>query len=405
MNKVAELEFTDKVLSERWSAVKEDFWGDLKTHTLMALKRLLEGSMEVEIQDLVGARRWEHIRPRPTFRNGYYFRNLLTTMGLITLLKVPRLREGQVNFKTLPRYIQRAPDVNKGIREMFLAGVSTRRVKEVLAPMLGKPTVSAGTVSQITKALDIEVQKFHGRKLSDDYLYLILDGIYLKTKSPIHSKRRCILVAYGIKADGTRELIDFKMTRKGESQIAWECFLVSIKNRGLEGKHLELVVVDGNKGLWNAIDLVWLDAPRQRCWAHKLRNVANRVPNKLQRSCMSQAAGIYKASSKEEALRKFKRWEKVWRGIVPKAVKCLEEDIEELLVFFQCSKELWQKIRTTNVIERVFREVRRRTRPISCFQNRESVERIIFAIFHRQNNLWKEKPLWKTKSGNNGAHI
>lgn len=399
MNTVSEIKLTDKEMNERWSRVKEDFWGDLKSQTVMALKKLLETSMEIEIQDLVGVQRWKHMTPRPTFRNGYYFRNLLTTMGLITLLKVPRLRDGKKSFKVLPRYMQRSPDVDKGVLEMFLAGVSTRRVQEVLEPWMGKPTVSAGTVSTISKVLDQEVQKFHGRRLSDDYLYLVLDGIYLKTKSPIHSKRRCILVAYGIKADGTREMIDFKLTQKGESQVAWECFLVSLKNRGLEGNHLKLVVVDGNKGLWNAIDLVWLNVPRQRCWAHKLRNVANKIPHKLQKPCMVEAAKIYKAESKEEALRAFKHWAKVWGGIVPEAVQCLEEDFEEMMTFFQCPKELWIKLRTTNVIERVFREVRRRTRPISCFQNRESVERIIFAIFHRQNNLWKEQPLWKQKSG------
>jgi transposase-like protein len=402
MNTVSEIKLTDKELNERWSRVKEDFWGDLKSQTVIALKRLLETSMEIEIQDLVGAQRWKHVTPRPTFRNGYYFRNLLTTMGLITLLKVPRLRDGKKRFKILPRYMQRSPDVDKGVLEMFLAGVSTRRVQEVLAPWMGKPTVSAGTVSKISKVLDQEVQKFHGRRLSDDYLYLVLDGIYLKTKSPIHSKRRCILVAYGIKADGTREMIDFKLTGKGESQVAWESFLVSLKNRGLEGNHLKLVVVDGNKGLWNAVDLVWLNVSRQRCWAHKLRNVANKIPHKIQGPCIIEASKIYKAESKEEALKAFKHWAKVWGGIVPDAVKCLEEDFEEMITFFQCPKELWIKLRTTNVIERVFREVRRRTRPISCFQNRESVERIIFAIFHRQNNLWEKDPLWKQKSG---SHI
>lgn len=393
MNKVAEIEFTDKELGERWSNVKEDFWGDLKAQTLRALKKLLETNMEVEICDLIGGERWKHVRPRPTFRNGFYHRNLLTSIGPISLLKVPRLRSGQVRFKILPRYIQRSPDVDRGVLEMFLAGVSTRRVEEVLVPLMGKPTLSATTVSRISKVLDQEVQRWHQRSLTDDYLYLILDGIYLKTKSPIHSRRRCILVAYGIKADGTRELIDFKMTRKGESEVAWESFLIALKNRGLEGSHLKLVAVDGNKGLWNAIDLVWLNVPRQRCWAHKLRNVANKIPHKLQRPCMIEASKIYRAESKEEALRAFKHWAKVWGGIVPDAVKCLENDFEEMISFFDCPKAMWVKLRTTNVIERVFREVRRRTRPMSCFQNKESVERIIFAIFHRQNNLWKEKPL------------
>ena len=283
--------------------------------------------------------------------------------------------------------------MDQGVLEMFLAGVSTRRVQEVLNPWMGRPTVSAGTVSQITKVLSAEVEKFHCRSLSDDYLYLLLDGIYLKTKSPLHAKRRCILVVYGIQANGTRELVDFKMTRMGESQIAWESFLISLKNRGLKGDHLLLAVVDGNKGLWNALDLVWINVPRQRCWAHKLRNVANHIPKKFQPACLTGAKKIYLADTRDDALKVFKRWAKVWVGIVPKAVQCLEEDFEDMLVFMACPKKLRVKLRTTNIIERVFREVRRRTRPISCFQNRESVERIIFAIFHRQNALWREKPL------------
>ena len=270
MSKIAELEFTNKDIEERWSEVRENFWGDLKSQTVIALKKLLETSMEIEVSDLVGAQRWKHESGRRGFRNGHYFRNLLTTMGLVTLLKVPRVREGNIQFQCLTRYVQRSPDVDKGVLEMFLGGVSTRRVQEVLVPWMGRPTLSAGTVSRITKVLDGEVQKFHGRRLLDEYLYLILDGIYLKTKSPIHSKRRCILVAYGIKSNGVRELIAFKMAPKDESQIAWESFLVSLKNRGLEGNQLKLIVVDGNKGLWNACDLVWINVRRQRCWAHSV---------------------------------------------------------------------------------------------------------------------------------------
>ena len=393
MNKVAEIAFTDKDLRERWSGVKENFWGDLKAETLIAVQNLLERSMEVQIQDLVGAGRWKHLSTRSTFRNGYYNRSLLTSLGLIPLLKVPRVRSGGVRFKILPRYMQRTKDVDQGVLEMFLAGVSTRRIKEVLNPLMGSGTVSAGTVSRISKTLDAQVARFHQRPLSDDYVYLILDGIYLKTKSPIHSRRRCVLVAYGIKADGIRELIGFKMVRQGESQVAWEGLLVSLKNRGLEGNHLKLVILDGNKGLWNAVDLVWLNVPRQRCWAHKLRNVANHVPKKHQPACLGQTKSIYAAESKQKALQAFKRWAKEWKELVPNAVDSLERDFEDMLPFFDCPKLMWKKLRTTNVIERAFREVRRRTRTISCFQNRESVERIIFAIFYRQNNAWREKPL------------
>jgi len=393
MGKVAELSFSDKELGDRWGRVREDFWGDLKGQTLRALKMLLERSMEVEVQDLIGSPRWKHGLLRRIYRNGFYSRDLLTGLGWLTQLHVPRVRSGGIRFETLPRYRRRSPDVDQAVLGMFLAGVSTRRVEEALRPLMGQRTVSAGTVSTIAKVLDKEVNQFHHRPISDDYRYIILDGIYLKAKSPVHSRRRCILVAYGIRANGVRELIDYRLARKSESQVAWECFLTSLLNRGLKGEHLLLAVVDGNRGLWNALNLIWPDVPRQRCWAHKLRNVANHVPKRLQQACMAQTRDIYDASCPAEAIKAYKVWEKLWKSIVPTAVACLEQDLEDLLHFFRAPKSMWVKIRTTNIIERVFREVRRRTRPMSCFQNTQSVERIIYAIFSRQNNLWRGKPL------------
>jgi len=395
MESVAEIRFEDKDLFERWSRVKEDFWGDLKTETVRALKRLLEGSLEVEVQDLMGSERWEHNRGRWTYRNGSYQRGLLTGLGHIADLRVPRVRDGGIKWKTIPRYKQRSKDVDEMVIEMFLAGVSTRRVEEVLRPLMGEGVISAGSVSQISKRLDSLVKRFHNRAIKDEYVYLILDGIFLNAKSPAVKKRRCILVVYGVKRDGKREMIDFYLAPQGESQNAWEHFLNNLYHRGLEGRHLRLVVIDGNKGLRNAIELVYPGVEKQRCWAHKLRNVANKVPKKLQEVCINGAREIYEAESYKEGVWNFKKWARIWRPVVPEAVECLEEDIEELLNFFGCPEEDWRRLRTTNIIERVFREVRRRTRPMSCFQNRESVERIIFAIFYRLNQKWENKPLFK----------
>ena len=393
MNSIQELYFTDKDLGERWTRVKEDFWDDLKVETLGAVKRLLESTMDIEVQDLAGARRWEHSARRINYRNGSYHRSLWTAYGWINSMKVPRIRSGGMSFKTFDKYKQRTDEVNSMITDMFLSGVSTRKVKEVLKPLYGRNMISASTVSAITKVLDAEVEKHHQRDISDDYLYLILDGIYLNAKSPVRSRRRCILVAYGIKADGTRELIDFRIARNGESQTAWECFLTSLVNRGFKGKILKLISIDGGKGMMSALDFIFPDVPKQRCWAHKLRNVANHLPKKLQKACTGQAHDIYDADGAGQAIKAFKTWSKIWRPIAPKAVECLETDLEDLLRFYECPKAMWIKLRTTNIIERVFREVRRRTRPMSCFTNVKSVERIIFAIFNRQNNIWKEKPL------------
>jgi transposase-like protein len=393
MNSIQELYFTGKDINERWAQVKEDFWGDLKVETLGAVKRLLETTMDIEVQDLAGARRWEHCAGRVNYRNGSYNRSLWTPYGWINSMKVPRVRSGGMSFKVFDKYQQRTEQVNSMITDMFLSGVSTRKVKEVLKPLYGRNMISASTVSAITKVLDTEVEKHHRRDIGDDYRYLILDGIYLNAKSPVRSRRRCILVAYGIKEDGTRELIDFRIARKGESQAAWECFLTSLGNRGFKGKNLKLISVDGGKGMMSALDFIFPDVPKQRCWAHKLRNVANHLPKKLQKACTGQARDIYDADDAGQAIKAFKTWARTWRAIAPKAVECLEADLEDLLRFYECPKTMWIKLRTTNIIERVFREVRRRTRPMSCFTNVKSVERIIFAIFNRQNNIWKEKPL------------
>jgi transposase-like protein len=398
MPNVAELSFLDKDLGQRWDAVREDFWGDLKSETVRAVKRLLETSMEVEVQDLLGRPRWGHSMSQTGYRNGYYRRSLLTGFGRITDLSVPRLRSGGLRFKTIGRYRRRTKDVDAAVQEVFLAGVSTRRIQEAMAPLFGEREMSATTVSSITKSLNVQVQAYHHRPIADVYRYIFLDGIYLKAKSPVHSRRRCVLVAYGIRSDGVRELIDFKLARNGESQAAWECFLTNLRNRGFRGAQAELAVLDGNVGLWNAVDMVWPHLRCQLCWAHKLRNVANHLPKRLQKPCMSQAREIYAAESRGLAVRAFQRWERIWKPIAPEAVRCLNRDMEDLLPFYDCPCELWVKLRTTNAIERIFREVRRRTRPMSCFTNIGSVERITYAIFSRMNRIWREKPLKITQN-------
>jgi len=388
---VAKLDLSDKYFEERFFRMEEDLWGDLKRETKMQVKRLIETSMEFQVNDLIGSSRWQHNAARPTYRNGHYPRSLLSSYGHISNIMVPRVRDGSIEFKILKKYQRRAKDVDGVILEMFLSGVSTRRVEEVLRPLVGVGSVSAGLVSKVTKVLDKQVKGFHYRELKDRYEYLILDGIYLNAKSPVYKKRRCILVAYGIWIEGgeiRRELIDFHIAPKGESENAWNRFLGDLYHRGIEGEDIELIVIDGNKGLYKSVDLIYPHAKVQRCWAHKLRNVSNKVPRKLQDECISQARKIYNADSGGEAVKEFKKWAKVWRPVVPDAVRCLEEDLEQLLSFYECRKDLWKKLRTTNAIERSFREVRRRTRPMSCFQNRESVERIIFAIFYRQNIRW-----------------
>lgn len=392
MSSLAQLYLNDKDFSLCWDSVPEDFETELKRETQRALKRLMETSMEIEVQDLIGPK-WTHSYQRTVYRNGYRYRSLLSSFGYLADIKVPRLRSGNLSFRCFKRYKQRSDDVDAMVLKMFLSGVSTRRVKEVFAPLLGSNTISASSVSTIAKTLTDQVNRYHTRRLLDDYIYLFVDGVYFNVKNPVWKQRRCVLVAYGITAHGIRELIDFELAPHGESEQAWERFLYRLYNRGLRGSQLRLLVRDGNKGLKNALASVFPNTPQQPCWAHKLRNVANKLPRKLQNLCINQARDIYTAKNHHSALKLFKSWAKTWKPLAPDAVYCLNEDIFDLLSFFNEPKYLWKKLRTTNIIERNFREVRRRTRPMSCFQNQDSVQRIIFAIFYRQNKLWENMPL------------
>jgi putative transposase len=386
-------DLTQIKLADLWKEVKEeeDWWGDVRSDTRSLVKRLLEGTMEEEIIAQLQAVRYGRVNQRRSYRNGYRYRSLLTEFGLLDGIQVPRDRDGIYQPGVIERYQRRQAGVNRAVREMFLNGVSTRKVQDVLEPLLGE-RVSAQTVSRITRILDVEVHRFRERRLEDCYQYLFLDGIWLKVKGGTEAKKRLVLCAYGITVDGRRELISFRQGT-AESEAQWEGFLRDVYQRGLEGKGLYLVSTDGCAGLHRALDTVYPYVARQRCWAHKLRNIANKVRRKNENECLLQAKSIYQAETRREAVAIFRTWSRRWQLEEPTAVRCLEEDLEELLAFLSCQKSHWKKIRTTNVIERAFREVRRRTRPMTCFQNPASVDRIVYGVISHLNKTWKEKPL------------
>ena len=386
-------DLTELRIEDLWREVKdeEDWWGDLKEHTLRVVKRLLESAMEEELLECLCAGRYRRTELRRGYRNGYHQRDLLTELGLVEHLKVPRDREGSYHPTVVKRYQRRQMQVNRLIREVFLAGVSTRRVGEVLAPVLGVAP-SPQTVSQVARSLDAEVRRFHSRLVPDHYCYLILDGITLKVKGAAGVKKRLVLCAYGITREGKREILSFRQA-SAESEAQWEAFLRDLYERGLVGKHLALVVTDGNPGLHRSLDIVYPYVPRQQCWVHELRNVATKLPKRVQPPCLREAKLIYQAATRRDAIACFGEWADKWRHSQPRAVKCLEAELDELLSFLGCPQAHWRRVRTTNAIERAFREIRRRTRPMSCFQNTASVDRIIYGVISHLNTSWEVKPL------------
>lgn len=383
-----ELKVSDLVREYKSSFV--DTWEGLDRAAKAFKKQLIESALEAERTELLLCRHYERSEGRTDYRNGYWTRYITLKDGRLEI-RMPRIRGLRFESQVIKRYKQRSQDVDKALLRIFLYGASTRLTGQALRPLVGE-AVSAQTVSNIAKSLDSEVRSYHRRKLEDRYLYLFLDGIVLKTRTGLGAKKKTVLVAYGIRIDGKRELIDFLVT-KHESEKNWEGFLNNLSRRGLTGEALGLVATDGNPGLENAVDTVYPHAKRQRCWAHKLRNVSDKLRKRDQEQCIKEARAIYSASTRSEAVKEYASWAKKWKPISPAAVKCLEKDIEELLNFYTCPEEMRIKLRTTNVIERAFREVRRRTKPMTCFNNTQSIERIIFAVLNHLNSQWGKKPL------------
>jgi len=356
-------------------------WGeDYRRAGALALKAVLEGRMargidrHLEEMDRLGS---------ADRRNGTYRRWLMTELGEIALA-VPRTRRFSA-LGVVRAYARRAAHIDHMILACFVLGLSTRKVAIALLPILGR-RISAATVSQVAKTLDTAVAAFHRRPLKDIYPVLMLDGVVLSRKTGAGAIRRPVLVALGLRPDGKKEIIDYRLAT-AESAAQWDLFLSDLYRRGLEGARIETICVDGGAGLLAALPIVYPGIPIQRCWAHKIRNVLGKVKKAEQGAVKAGLHAVMNANTRRGALSAARRFADRWQAVYPKAVSCLRNDLDVLLTCFQYNTLQERKaVRTTNAIERRFREVRRRTRPMGVFQDRTSMDRILFAVFTHENS-------------------
>ena len=315
-------------------------------------------------------------------RNGYYRRHLLTELGDIEL-SVPRTRRYSP-VEVIGAYARRTVQIDRVILAGFVLGLSTRKVGETLLALLGR-SVSPATVSQVAKTLDAAVTAFHRRPLANRYQALMLDGVVLARKTGAGALRRPVLVALGLRHDGKKEIIDFRLAAS-ESAAEWERFLSDLYRRGLTGEGLDMICVDGGCGLLAALPTVFPGIAVQRCWAHKIRNVLNKVKVADQPAVKRAVHKIMNAPHAPAARAAARKFANRFEDKYPAAVACLRNDLDELLTCYRYrSEDQRRKVRTTNAIERRFREVRRRTRPMGTFQDRTSMDRILFAVFIHEN--------------------
>ena len=356
---------------------------DMRAHARHFLQDLIEGRMESLIDDTLQEL---DIQKIPDRRNGTYQRNFLSELGNLDLC-VPRTRLFSA-CTVLQKYARRAPQIDQVILSGFLLGLSTRKVGQTLVSLLGEK-ISASTVSRVAKTLDTSVACFHKRPLADNYNVLMFDGVVLSRKTGAGAERRPVLVALGVREDGKKEIIDFQVSAS-ESQAEWERFLCDLYRRGLHGESLAAITVDGGKGLLAALPFVYGKIPVQRCVVHKTRNLQNKC-RKADWPVMKRGLHrIFEAANEVKARSAARRFVDRWGQSYPEVAKSLRQDLDALLQFFMFKDPTWRKAtRSTNAIERRFREVRRRTRPMGVFSNKTSMERILFAVFMNENKSQK----------------
>jgi len=364
-----ELNFDSHNVAICMSEVKDMFRMHFEQGCRYVAKRVYQKILAVDFDSFINAGHHQRTNRRRGYRNGYRSRGLLTSVGQLEL-RIPRDRAGQYQPDLIEPYRRVDSSLEETIRAMFLQGVSTRKVGDILDVLCGE-RLSASKVSTVVKELDQAVSDYANRPLEDDFVFLFLDALSVKIRFELKAKKVKLLVAYGIKTDGTRELISFGRANS-ESAACWKSFLDNLYARGLRGRALQLIAMDGGGGLWSAIEDVYPLVKHQLCWVHKLRNIAKYCPKRYQEECVNQAAKIMYAKSSAMAAREFRVWKKRWENKIPRAVNCLEKDFDRLMPVFGFPENIRKMIRTTNVIERCFREVRRRLKVMGYFPNSKS---------------------------------
>jgi len=368
---------TEQKVTETEKNVQQEIWEFIGAIIRQGLKHLLESLMDDEITGKVKAKRYERSNQRKGYRGGHYTRSLVTRYGLLEKLMVPRIEEGRTEFQIFDKYERRRADVDAAIGRLFLQGVSTRRLRTIARELFGQE-VSATTVSKTASYLDEELTHYQTRALTDDFPFLFFDGITHKVRE-IGVEKKVMLCALGLREDGSKEMLSFRLVDQ-EDADNWKAFLVDIKSRGLQGKAIKLITTDGNPGLIKAVKDIYPFLKVQRCIVHKLRNVAVKLKRVHLKPCMAEAKGIFNAPSRREAIKRFKEWKEKWQVEEERAVRCLEKDLHNGLHYYSFPREWWKKIRTTNILEREFREVRRRTRPMGFFPTEGSANRIFYGV-------------------------
>jgi len=354
----------------------------------MGAKLVLEVAMGEEVAEFLGRNRYDRADPaRPGYRNGRRKRRVQVGSGLVEV-DAPKVTGALLPFasEVLPAWKRRGEELEETIVQLYAEGLSTRDFGRALGKLWGETGLSKSSVSRANKTLHAAFSAWRRRDLSkEDVLYLFLDGVYLKMrvgKNPAEA----VLVAHGITAEGKRTLLGVMLGGR-ESTDSWKGLLEHLEERGLRPP--ALVIHDGNKPMAAALKAVWKDVPRQRCIAHKIRNVLGRVPRAHHAEVKRMLRKIFYAPCLDEALEAIKAFAGTYGKRFPTACGILAKDLEDCLTFYRFPEMHWKRLRTSNVIERAFREVRRRTNVVGRFPGEMAALALIWATLEQDRLKWR----------------
>jgi putative transposase len=350
-----------------------------------AVQCFVQAALEAEMTEVLSAEKGERSEGRLGYRSGYYSRSLITRVGTLEL-RVPQDRAGRFSTELFERYQRSEKALVGTLAEMYVQGVSTRKVKAVTEALCGHG-FSASSISAINKTLDCSLKAFAERRLGEAYPYLILDARYERVREAGVIASQAVLIAVAVDGEGRRQILAVELANQ-ESRSSWRDFLLGLRQRGLFG--VEFVVSDDHAGLKAAIREVLPEAVWQRCYVHFLRNALDYVPRKVDDDCLRELRWFYDRRELSEVRRDIAAWLSKWQGKYPRLCAWVEENIEETLSYYRLPLPHHKHMKSTNMLERLNQEIKRRTHIVRIFPNAESCLRLIRALAVETHENWLE---------------
>jgi len=367
------------MIRKLWADVKDSVDDEINEGARRQAKEIIEKQMLAEFEQLVGCAPSQRTEERRDYRNGFYTRGLVTTLGTISGIRVPRARNLTFRTRFFGWYQRRRESFDMAVLQCFVTGTSMRKVRGVARAFSGAG-ISASAVSRILKGVDQEVAAYRKSPITGSYRFLFIDGLWMSVRKR-YDRKSPVLFAMGIDQAGRKVLLGFKLAF-AESQTEWAAFLEDLRKRGLKDDNIELIVHDGAGGIAAALAQVFPYTPTQLCSEHKIRAAAVHLRDKSRRNVfLGEARAIYReARDVPDARGRLDQFSERWFPDEPRAVRSLRRNFGWTLVHMQFQRHLWPTLRTTNPIERYQEEIRRRTNPMRSFADDRSCERIVYAL-------------------------